>query len=204
MGVDVGQADAICFSFYIAHLLITGVGGMTITNDKKLADLIRSLIFHGRDNRYLKIDDDDKYSEEVIHSRFRFNYPGYSYRGTEVEGALGLIELELLEENIKRRQFNAYYLNSKLGMWDFAYLENHAFMMFPLLSFRRDELMLYLEKKGITTRTIMPLINQPYIKARGYPRSEYILKHGLLIPSHQSLSKADLKYIVKTIREFHG
>ncbi len=203
MGVDIGKADVICFSFYIAHLLITGVGGMACTNDKKLADLIRSLIFHGRDNKYLKIDDDDKYSEDVIHARFKFNYPGYSYRGTEVEGALGLVELELLDKNIKKRQQNAKYLN-QITNWPDSYLKNHAFMMFPILSKSRNKLMFYLEKKGITTRTIMPLINQPYIKAKlkDFPYSNFVLETGLLIGCHQDLTKKDLVYIVKTFKEY--
>ena len=202
MGVNIGRADVACFSFYIAHLLVTGVGGMAITNNKKLADLIRSLIFHGRDNKYLKIDDDDRYSEEVIHSRFKFNYPGYSYRGTEIESALGLVELQMLDKMIKIRQKNAKYLNDALSMWDQDYMINHAFMMFPLLSKSRNQLMLHLEKAGITTRTIMPLINQPYIKvkSRDYPYSSFVLQCGLLIGCHQNLTKKDLDYIIKQIQ----
>lgn len=177
---------------------------MAITNNKELADLIRSLIFHGRDTKYLQIDDDDKYDEEIIHSRFRFNHPGYSYRGTEVEGALGLVELDLLDRNIKKRQKNAEYLNSKLNNWSEEYMENHAFMMYPMFSYSRNELMLFLEKKGIITRTVMPLINQPYIKVRKkeYPNSEYILDCGLLIGCHQGLTRKDLDYIVKCIKNY--
>lgn len=203
MGVDVGEADVVCFSFYIAHILITGVGGMAITNDQTLADLTRSLIFHGRDNKYLKIDDDDKYSEEVIHSRFIFNHPGYSYRGTEMEAALGLVEMDMLKSNIKKRQANAKYLNDRLVMHPREYLKNHAFMMFPIFHTRRNDLMYHLEKNGIATRTIMPLINQPYIKAnmKKYPRSEYILRNGLLVGCHQNLTKKQLDHIIKCIYE---
>ena len=203
MGVGgIGMGDVACFSFYVAHLLVTGVGGMAVTNNKELAELIRSLIFHGRDNKYLQIDDDNKYDEEVIHKRFIFNYPGYSYRGTEVESALGLIELKMLDKMIKKRQANAKYLNSKLQIWDSDYMNNHAFMMFPLLSESRNELMLHLEKEGIATRTIMPLINQPYIKVnlKDYPYSDTILKKGLLIGCHQDLTKKDLDFIVKQIQ----
>jgi dTDP-4-amino-4,6-dideoxygalactose transaminase len=206
MGVPgIGLGDVTCFSFYIAHILITGVGGIAITKDKKLADLIRSLIFHGRDNKYLSIDNDDKYDEEIIHSRFKFNHPGYSYRGTELEAALGLVELKLLNKNIRKRQKNAQYLNSKLNsQWSQSYLENHAFMMFPLTVERRNELILELEKNGITTRTIMPLINQPYIKVKqsDYPTSKYILEAGLLVGCHQDLNKKDLDKMVEIIRKY--
>lgn len=204
----IGQADVSCFSFYVAHLLVTGVGGMAITNDPKLAELIRSLIFHGRDTRYLTIDDDNTPTEEVIHARFRFNYPGYSSRSTEVEAALGLVELEGYKEMLRKRQINANYLNNNLlySNLDSEYMKNHAFMMFPYFSEDRDELILYLEKHGVTTRTIMPLINQPYIKLskkKKFPMSEYILKYGMLIGCHQDLSKSDLDYIMILVKQFY-
>lgn len=207
MGVEgVGRADVTCFSFYVAHLLVTGVGGMAITKKRKLAELIRSLIFHGRDTKYLQIDDDDKYNEDVIHSRFRFNHPGYSYRGTEVEAALGLVELKRLKSNIRKRQRNAKYLSEGLGLTDEQYRKNHAYMMYPFISPVRDSLMLYLEKKGITTRTIMPLINQPFIRKTisksHYPLSSYLLENGMLLGCHQDLTKKELDYVIETIRRF--
>lgn len=206
MGVKgVARGDVTCFSFYIAHILTTGVGGMATTNNKKLADLIRSLIFHGRDNKYLQIDDDNKYDEDIIHSRFRFNHPGYSYRGTEVESALGLVEMDLLDKYIEKRQKNARYLNEKLNMHSEDYFNNNACMLFPIVTDRRNELMEFLEKRGITTRTIMPLINQPYIKVKqtDYKVSYILTKCGLLIGCHQDLTKQDLDYIVKSIKEFY-
>lgn len=205
----VGTGDVACFSFYIAHLLTTGVGGMAITNDKELADLIRSLIFHGRDNKYLQINDDDKPTKEIIESRFKFNHPGYSYRGTEVEAALGLVELENYKEMIATRQQNAailgVFLYKDQMSWFNNYWKNHAFMMFPYFSDDRDELILYMESKGITTRTLMPLLNQPYIKedAKKYSVSELILKRGLLFGCHQGLTPQDLNRIVQTIEEFN-
>lgn len=212
---NVGTGDAACFSFYVAHLLVTGVGGMAITNDKKLADLIRSLIFHGRDNRYLKLEDDDDLKgqklKEIIDARFRFIYPGYSARSTEIEAALGLVELENYSEMLIRRRHNAFYLGSHLHMdeeygWFDDYHQNHAFMMFPYFSDRRDELMMFMERKGITTRTLMPLLNQPYVKAdiNKFPVSKWLLEEGMLFGCHQDLTEKDLNRIIKTIKEFEN
>ena len=119
-----------------------------------------------------------------------------------MESALGLVELRNLDKMIKKRQKNARYLNSQLRIWNEDYMNNHAFMMFPILSQSRNELMLHLEKAGITTRTIMPLINQPYIKPNltDYPYSNFVLKTGLLIGCHQDLNKEDLDYIIKQIQ----
>jgi dTDP-4-amino-4,6-dideoxygalactose transaminase len=204
----IGEADVSCFSFYVAHLLVTGVGGMAITKDKELADLIRSLIFHGRDTKYLTIDDDNTPTKEVIDARFRFNHPGFSSRSTEVEAALGLVELEGYKKMLKKRQWNANYLNQNIQniiSWSNTYMEDHAFMMFPLMVDRRDELILYLEKHGVTTRTIMPLINQPYINIgkKKFPMSEWILQKGILIGCHQDLTKDDLDYVINLIDSFY-
>lgn len=204
----VGTGHVACFSFYVAHLLVTGVGGMAITSDKKLADMIRSLIFHGRDNKYLQIDDDNTPTREIIDARFRFNYPGYSFRGTEVEAALGLVELKNYGRMILKRQMNAMRLAIWLANYNALpieyYTENHAFMMFPMMVLGRDDLILHLEKNGITTRTLMPLINQPYIEVKGrYPVSEDILDKGILIGCHQDLTKKEIYYIIEKIKEFY-
>jgi dTDP-4-amino-4,6-dideoxygalactose transaminase len=50
--------DISCFSTYVAHLIVTGVGGLAVTRDEKLAEILRSLANHGRDSIYLSIDDD--------------------------------------------------------------------------------------------------------------------------------------------------
>ena len=67
--------DIGCFSTYMAHLLVTGVGGINTTNDPEYAVCLRSLINLGRDPAYLSIDDDDRVSadalESVVARRFR-------------------------------------------------------------------------------------------------------------------------------------
>lgn len=206
----IGKADVTCFSFYIAHLLVTGVGGMACTNNIELAELIRSLIFHGRDNAYLKIDDDDevkgKELENIIHARFRFNHPGYSYRATEVEAALGLVELENYKEMMKKRIANADYLADTLELRGEYYKQPHAFMMFPFFTILRDRLMMFMEHRGITTRTIMPLITQPYIEKtinkKDYPKAMSVARDGLLFGCHQGLMIKELDYILDTIDDF--
>jgi len=98
-GRKVGSFGAVgTFSTYVAHFLVTGVGGLTTTNDPELDRDIRSLMNHGRDTAYLNIDDDKGLScdklEKVVAARFRFVQLGYSSRCTEMEAALGLAQLE--------------------------------------------------------------------------------------------------------------
>lgn len=200
-----------CFSTYVAHLMVTGVGGFILTNDDKLAITMRSMLFHGRDESYLTIDDKPK----DIWKRFYFPRHGYSDRMTELEAAIGLGELDSWQEMVKKRQDNAQYVIS--GLWNALGKKvpsspigndvyQHSFMFLPLYVERRDELMVHLEKRGIQTRTMMPLISQPitkpYLKGK-YPVAKYIEERGILLPCHQYLSKRGLDYMIKTIKEFY-
>src|SRR3990167_2508330 len=205
MFVNKVQGDIACFSTYLAHLAVTGVGGFITTNDKELATTMRSMMFHGRDESYLNIDDKPK----DISKRFWFPRFGYSDRMTEIEAALGLGDLDNWEYMIYRRQSNAMYLEMSLVDYIDTPIDtigDHSFMFFPAYVEKRDELMVYLEKQGIQTRTMMPLINQPLVKPylkKKYPVAQYILEHGILLPCHQHLKKKDLDYMIEKIRSFY-
>lgn len=197
------QGDMTCYSTYIAHLMVTGVGGFILTDNDQMATVMRSMMFHGRDESYLNIDDKPK----EIWKRFYFPRHGYSDRLTELEAAIGLGELDKWRDMISLRQDNASYLIENLPLiMNFPVTSNHSFMFFPAYVERRDELMVYLEKHGIQSRTMMPLISQPitkpYLKKK-YPVAEYIGGKGVLLPVHQYLKKKDLEYMVTKIKEFY-
>lgn len=216
-GFPVGsRGDAACYSTYMAHHLVTGVGGFITTNNTELATIMRSMMFHGRDESYLTIDDNFKTGDEFDHmikNRFHFNRFGYSDRATELQAALGLGGLKTYEKDMKKRRANA------LALWDGIYCEpivvpvedvqSHGFMFFPMLVSDRDELMKHLEKNGIQTRTMMPLTIQPIVKrylngrTRKFKVAKTINEQGLLIGCHQHLSKKHIQYVVKIIREFY-
>lgn len=211
------QGDISCFSSYIAHLMVTGIGGFICTNDKELATTMRSMMFHGRDDSYLTIDDNDKQGNdfnEMVKKRFHFPRFGYSDRMTEMEAALGLGDLKSWQEMIKQRQENADYLYQHLYdlpiMFPIRDNHKHAFMFFPMITKDRDALVNHLEANKIRTRHMMPLTTQPitqkFIKgdlAKRYPAADTINKYGLLIGCHQYLTRKDLDYVIEKIREFY-
>src|SRR5207237_5243852 len=90
--------DVACFSSYVAHLIVTGVGGFATTNDDGLATLMKSLMNHGRDNIYLSIDDDDTDNvdrlQQVVARRFSFVHLGYNYRAQDMHTTLRLAALD--------------------------------------------------------------------------------------------------------------
>ncbi|MCF7835750.1 MAG: DegT/DnrJ/EryC1/StrS family aminotransferase [Candidatus Marinimicrobia bacterium] len=226
-GRPVGSmSDIACFSTYVAHLLVTGVGGLILTDDPQIAILARSICNHGRDSIYLKIDDDqvdDSKRKNVIAGRFNFERMGYSFRATELEAAIGLAQLEEnYLEDIKQRQTNAFKIAfglNKFGLdkylqltWN-PYSNEHAFMMYPIVvhknrKIKRDDLVNYLECHNIETRPMLPLLNQPFYKKKfgdiekNYPVAKWINNNGFYIGCHQGLSNEDIEYIIEVFKNF--
>lgn len=223
-GQRVGSFGALgCFSTYAAHLLVTGVGGVITTNDDELAILCRSIMTHGRDAIYLSIDDDDHLADEaawteMIQRRFSFVRMGYSYRVTELEGALGVAALEEKDAMMQARHANGRYLTERLRpLADVLQLptvpadREHAFMMFPIVTapeVPRDPLLTALEGQGIETRQMMPLLSQPYYRQlfgdleRRYPVARWINHHGFYFGCHQGLSREDLDYVAEVFTRY--
>lgn len=211
--------DLACFSTYIAHYIVTGVGGIVTTNDDNLAVLTRSLINHGRDPRYLSIDDDDDLQgedlDQMVRSRFSWVHLGHSFRATEMEAAIGLAQLERSKAIIKQRVENSRTyiealgdLEEELQLPTVPSDREHVFMLFPLVvkNEPKTELVNLLERSGIETRELMPLLRQPLYRRifgdiyRDYPVASFLDDHGFYIGCHQYLQPEDLEYVVTTIR----
>jgi len=221
-GQSVGSfGDFGCFSTYVAHLIVGGVGGIVTTSNTELDGLCRSLMAHGRDSIYTNIDDDDnpesiELSKQIIERRYRFERVGYSYRATELEAAIALSELERWEENILTRRTNASELTSLLS--DIPELQlpvvpegyQHSFMMYPMVLdvSGRDKLLMYLEERGIETRYLFPLLSQPIYQklfpgeAANHPVAEHLAKNGFFIGMHQGLTSSDIHYVSEVLHEY--
>ncbi len=213
--------DIACFSFYVAHIICAGVGGIGITSDPKLAAVMRSLVNHGRDGIYTNISDDDELVgsrlQEVISRRFNFERIGYSYRITELEAALALAQLDDLRSNLARRVDNAWRL--LLGLQGIKELQlpkvrpnaTHSWMMFPIVVKNGEKWPLcnYLEEHGIETREMLPLTNQPCYKGlfdwpARYPVADWLNRSGFYVGCMASLDETDMDYIADTIKEFYA
>ncbi len=223
-GTSVGSFGAIgCFSTYVAHLLVTGVGGFATTNDPELAVLVRSLMNHGRDSIYLAIDDDRDATPEqlfdIVARRFKFIHPGHSFRATELEAAIGLGQIEQKDELMARRRANARTLSA--GLADLskhltlpveAPDRDHVYMMYPLLAApgTKRDLVNYLEERLIETRDLMPLLSQPTIlqtcraSIGDFPVARRAEEDGFYIGCHPYLSADELAYVIATMHAFFG
>jgi len=165
------------------------------------------------------MDDDDGLHgtqlQEVISKRFRFEHIGHSYRITELEAALGLAQLDEWEAMIAKRTWNAAYLTAGLlPLQDRIQLPatrphtSSSWMMYALVL--RDEpkaaLCAWLEERGIETRELLPLVNQPCYaglwEPTAYPVAQWLEHGGFYVASHQDLSKEDLDYMIDAITAY--
>jgi dTDP-4-amino-4,6-dideoxygalactose transaminase len=215
-----GFGDLACFSTYVAHLIVGGVGGVITTNDKKLEQLCRSLMAHGRDSIYTNIDqddiDDDVLRRQMIERRYRFERVGYSYRATELEAAIALSELERWKDNILTRQTNASYLSlllrdTPLQLPIIPAGMTHSFMMYPMVVphyMDRDALLMHLERNGVETRYLFPLLSQPVYQKlfpgldERYPTAKHLAQQGFFIGMHQNMTLDDMRYISDVIHAY--
>ena len=200
-------------STYVAHTITTGIGGVITTDDTNLAEIARSLIAHGR---ACTCENCIAYNSKQVcklrmqtemDRRFMMIRLGYSYRIGELEGALGVAQLENKDFIINTRKANAKILTD--GLKDVEqYLQlpyypeyvEHSFMMYPLVikddkAFTRNEIVKYLEQNNIETRPMLPLLNQPIYKEifgdieKDYPVAQWINNNGFYVGCHHGLSK---------------
>jgi len=220
-GRSVGSfGDLACFSTYVAHLIVGGVGGIVTTNDNRLAEICRSLMAHGRDSIYTNIDADDnadeKLMKQMIERRYRFERVGYSYRATELEAAIALSEFEVASKNIETRRRNAQALTELLRDLPLHLPfvpsdRTHSFMMYPMVApswVSRDSLLMCLEERGIETRYMFPLLSQPVYQKlfpgldNTCPTSKKLAARGFFIGMHQDLTSDDMIYISDVLHEY--
>lgn len=221
--------DLGAFSFYIAHIITTGEGGAVITDNDDYAELLRSLRAHGRackckkcilniDSRYCPLR--FEYGEDVD-ARFYFERIGYSCKMNELEAALGIEQVSLLDKIIRQRRKNLSYLTKKLKRYESYFQlfeevphEKISPLAYPLVikkdaPFTRANIIDFLEKRGIETRPMFYSIptQQPAYKFMGhrlgdFPNAEFVGKNGFYIGVHQDLGKEDLDYVAETIEAF--
>ncbi len=219
--------DMGAYSLYIAHIITTIEGGIVITDKKEMAEILRSLRFHGRackckqcvintKDSYCKLR--FKYNTDI---RFVFERIGFSCKMNEIEAAVGLGSLEHYEEILKKRRFNFFYLKENFKKFapylmtikveEYEKIGPHAFpiILGEKTKFKRDELVKYLEDNEVDTRNLFtsiptqtPAFGFMGYKSGDFPEAEYIGNNGLHIGIHQDLNKEHLDYVIDLIEKF--
>jgi|CXWL01.1.fsa_nt_gi CDP-6-deoxy-D-xylo-4-hexulose-3-dehydrase len=106
------------FSFYVGHHMSTIEGGAVCTDDAKLANMLRLVRAHGWDRNLSSADQDKIRTKHQVNSTFYSRYTfydlGYNLRPTEISGFIGNIQIEYIEEIIKKRNNNFIKLANKI------------------------------------------------------------------------------------------
>ena len=196
--------DISTFSFYSNKLITTGEGGMLVTDDEQLAMDCRSL-------RNLCFQPKKRF----VHERL-----GWNYRMTNLQAALGLAQLERLDEFVQRkRSMGKKYIQGlrvlnevQLPLEKTDYAEN-IYWVFGLvlddsIGFGAEEAMKMLGEKGIGCRPFFcPMNQQPVLREMGfflnesYPVAERLYKQGFYVPSGMALTSEHINHVTKKLIE---
>lgn len=223
-GRPVGSmSDIGCFSTYVAHIITTGVGGLCLTSDADLIVMLKSLMNHGRDSIYTRIDDDaGKQGEalfEIADRRFSFVRLGYSYRCTEMEAAIGLAQLEEREaDQARRTEIATRYSQGLAPLADSLQLPQtrpecgHAWMFYPLVvrhpDTSRADLIRFLEDRQIETRYLLPLLNQPMYRTlfgnldKQNPVAAHLNRQAFYIGCHAGITNEEADHVIETFHDY--
>ena len=188
------------FSFYPNKHITTGEGGMLMTDDETLAEKCRSY-------RNLCFKPERRFVHDEL---------GWNYRMTNLQAALGVAQLEKIEQHIvRKREIGAlynHYLNGTPGIelmpvqTDYA---DNIYWVYAIISKHKSamELMKQLGEKGIGTRPFFyPMHWQPVFNKMGwyaneqYPVAERIAEYGFYLPSGLGITDDEIKEVSETLK----
>jgi len=197
--------NASVFAFYPNKQITTSEGGIILTNNKKIADLCRSMANQGRKVRT------NKWLE---HIRL-----GYNYRLDEMSCALGIAQMKRIKEIMGKRQRVAGLYNKKLKEikdLEIPYIGKGSKISWFVYVIRlsekfsgkkRDKIIAEMEKRGIQCGYYFNTIHlQPfYIKEFGYKKGDYpvaenISKRTIALPFFNDLKEKQIDFIVKSLK----
>lgn len=209
------------FSFYYSHHITTIEGGMCATREEGLAETMRILRAHGW---VREVEDKKPYLEAHpdIHPRFLFVNQGYNLRPTELQGAMGSIQLPKLDRFIRVRAGNADYWKKRFAPYGdvFQIQEetpggSHSWFGFPMFvrktaPFTARELTDFLERRGIETRPLIcgNIAEQPGLKLFAHrtvgdlAHARHVMRAGFTFGNHQAVDRRARRYVADQVDQF--
>jgi perosamine synthetase len=192
--------DVGCFSFFANKVITTGEGGCCITSNKKIYENLKKWKNNG-------LSDKKKYYPIL---------PGYNFKITNIQSALGLAQLINIKKFIRKRNeirklyeegfvnnefFKNQYIskNIKKSEWLYTVLVQKTNI---------DKLSKFMQKEGIETRRIFYPYHQIKIYKKYLPKnfdkknSSFIHKYGLSLPTYNDLKNNEINKIILTIKKF--
>lgn len=197
-----GYASA--FSFFANKTITTGEGGMILTEDQELAERMRLLRDHGMNKG----------------RRYWHEEPGFNYRITNMQSAVGCAQMERLDKFLEHRQEIGSLYRERLGaieginLQEFGTDRKSSFWLYSVVldescELDRDELMHELEREGIESRPMFyPLDQQPayrdFVRGGGNslcPESHRIASRGLSLPTSNHMKLDEAERVCRTMEK---
>jgi perosamine synthetase len=192
------------FSFYPNKLVTTGEGGIIVTDDDRVAEKCRSL-------RNLCFQANRRFVHEEL---------GWNARMSNLQAAVGVAQLERLEEFVgRKRKIGAFYneymrriSGIRLPIPSTPYAENiywvYGVVLDESVTFDADEAMRRLGAMGIGTRPFFwPMHEQPVFRKMGLfsqenlPNAERLARRGFNVPSGLALTELQARRVVEAVRD---
>ena len=195
------KSDVSCFSFFSNKVITTGEGGMALARDADLHRKMQQLRDHG----------------VSLARKYWHDYPGFNYRMTNIQAAIGLAQMERIGDflDMRERIFARYkeHLKDLPGLQMQTIKPGYSAINWlftvavtPEFPHSRDALMEILKKRGIDSRPFFPaLFHQPayapYRRKDEFPVALRMEKEGISLPTSNFLSMANVDKVCEIIVE---
>lgn len=173
------------FSFYANKVITTGEGGMVIGNDEAMEKHLRSLHNHG-------------FGVE----RFRHTEMAFSYRMTEMQASLGLIQHRRHSKILQKRWTIRRWYEEELCERFAPITEGSTPWVFPVFTSDPASLQFKLRNNGIDSRRyFVPMNQQPFLKtSQTLPVATALYESYLCLPLHTALTRDNVQTIAEVVR----
>lgn len=188
------KAFASCYSFYATKNMTTGEGGMITTSDSKVANWLRMARLHGLSR--------DAWKRYGLNSKWIYTveFPGWKFNTTDLNSAIGRVQLKRLDSFEKRRRHVVELYNKLLG------LENKGTHLYPILVENRNKFFEYMKTNGIgCSFNFTPLHLQPAfkgLKIKKLPVTEYVGSRVATIPLDAVVTDKEVRRVAKLIKSY--
>lgn len=206
--------DIGCFSFHPRKSVTTGEGGMLTTDNDKLAEIINRLRNHGA-----SISEEQRHQGPKPYILPEFEIVGYNYRMTDLQGAVGVVQLKKLDDFIDERQKWADFYTKELSGTGWLQTPKvptdykHGWQAYVLFinekesPASRNEIMEIMQDKGISTRPgthavhMLKFYAEHFnLKPEDFPGAFACNELSMSIPLHNRMTADDFHYVVETIK----
>ena len=205
-------SDIAVFSFHPVKIITSGEGGMAVTNSQQYMLSMASLRSHGitRDPGLMTIEPDGAWFYQQLEL-------GFNYRMTDIHAALGLSQLERLDEFVKKRHEIAATYFEKLqedgAVLPFQHAKNYSSFHLFIINFTdlngprgRNEVFNRLRESGVNVNLhYIPIYRHPFYSAMGFdansfPESEAYYKRAVSVPIYPSMTSGEQEFVIDVIK----